>query len=146
MSTKNDLARYIILLLRVHPSPFSVLLGSVPPPSGAELAVLGNKPEPGMAVQGGKHTPDAAVCAELAEPVVGWAHLTEACKMYRDAYPTMWDMLVEYTAVVHGSSSRLDVPQLDRLAEKYGASRTTLWRNVRRFPYELAKIALKTKC
>lgn len=86
--------------------------------------------------------------AEVFEGVLGkvggWSGLAAATHRFAEAYPKTWAIVEDHVTWVAGRSfSRLDEPQIERIASMYGVSTDTIYRYRREFPGHLTRLALQ---
>ena len=74
----------------------------------------------------------------------GWSGLADATQRFAEAYPKTWAIVEDHVTWVAGRSfSRMDEPQLERVASRHGVATETVQRYRRLFPGQLAKLALQ---
>ena len=70
--------------------------------------------------------------------------MAAATRKFAEAYPKTWAIVADHVTWVAGRSfSRLDGPQIDRVASRHGVSTETVQRYRRLFPGHLAELALR---
>ena len=157
---RNNLRALILLITRTHPMGFRVLLGECPPPEGEEirqmLAALqddedrdGRTPDGQSSQPAAMKLPEAVRLLEseerfneVVDAVGGWTHINAVCAEWARHYAPTWKILVDHAQWATGGFSRIDEPQLRRIALDNNVSRDTVWRRVKEFPGELARAIL----
>lgn len=156
---QDQLAEVIDMLLDRHPMGLRVLTGEAPPPTQEDIHLMYQAArvgeDPGVRV-GNPGTPpshrmdqvlvDEQNFNKIVERSGGWEHIAFALKEFAEAYPKTWAIVEDHvTWVVGRSFSRLDEPQIDRIASMYGVSRDTVMRYRRNFPLDVAVTILRCR-
>lgn len=145
----------VITLILDCPGGLNILTGRFEPPTPEELWQLAESckrpfAELGMKIDGDGMSPRAesvTILSETFERIIGnfggWVHIAEAVREWAQMNPTPWRIYIEHSKWVKGNKYRLDGSPIERIADKYGISRETIWRVVKRFPGDLAEAILR---
>ena len=145
----------IDIILMCHPMSLRILAGEYEPTTDELSEILAclsrgeiDVPRGAVGFYGSSEEEARVIRAEAFEEVLGkiggWSGLAAAAKKFADTYPKTWAVVEDHVTWVTGRSfSRLDEPQLDRVASRHGVSRETVWRYRRAFPGHLAELALR---
>ena len=130
----------IDIILRCHPMSLRILAclsrGEIDVPRGV-VRFFGSSEEEGRVIR-------AEVFEGVLGKVGGWSGLAAAAKRFAEAYPKTWAIIKDHVTWVAGRSfSRLDEPQLERVASRHGLAPETVQRYRREFPGHLARLALR---
>ena len=145
----------IDIILEYHPMSLRVLSGEYEPTTDELSEILaclsrgdadalcrtvgffGNSMEEGRVIR-------AEVFEGALGKVGGWSGLAVATQRFAEAYPKTWGIVEDHVTWVSGRSfSRMDEPQLERVAARHGVSPETVQRYRRAFPEHLAELALR---
>jgi hypothetical protein len=149
-----------IRLLADYPQGLSMLLGSVPPPSCAQICEMletARQPEAptldpagfAMRVSGGAATPlpaDRRIDSEdrfnrVIERAGGWPHVNEVARGWAKRYARAWGVIVDVSRL---TKSRVDDVSVASIADSSQVGRKSVYRIIRHFPQELAVAILNT--
>lgn len=145
----------IDIILRCHPMSLRILAGEYEPTTDELSEILAclsrgeiDIPRGAVGFYGSSEEEARVVRAEAFEGAMGkiggWAGLAAAAKKFAEAYPKTWAIVEDHVTWVTGRSfSRLDEPQIERVASRHGVSTETVQRYRRLFPGQLAVLALR---
>jgi hypothetical protein len=150
MSRIDSVVRVLELLLARHKEPLLVLLGEVDPPSFCHWAeILSVRGEDIGRVDGSPGTPEQERLVSSVDDIErvivaagGWAGIVAATQEVRQREPMGWNLFVEHVLWV-GEGSKLDLAggQLDKICDRYGVCRATVWRWRAQIPRLIARQA-----
>ena len=145
----------IDIILRCHPMSLRILAGEYEPTTDELSEILAclsrgaiDVPRGVVRFFGSSEEEGRVIRAEVFEGVLvkvgGWSGLAAAAKRFAEAYPKTWAIIEDHVTWVTGRSfSRMDEPQLERVASRHGLAPETIQRYRREFPGHLAKLALR---
>ena len=145
----------IDIILRCHPMSLRILAGEYEPTTDELSEILEclsrgdiDIPRGAVGFWGSSEEEGRVIRAEVFEGVLGkiggWSGLAAATRKFAEAYPRTWAIVEDHVRWVAGRSfSRLDEPQLERVASRHGVSTETVQRYRRLFPGQLAELALR---
>ena len=145
----------IDIILRCHPMSLRILAGEYEPTTDELSEILAclsrgeiDVPRGVVGFYGSSEEEARVVRAEAFEGAMGkiggWAGLAAAAKKFAEAYPKTWAIVEDHVTWVAGRSfSRMDEPQLERVASRHGVATETVQRYRRLFPGQLAVLALR---
>ena len=145
----------IDIILRCHPMGLRVLAGEYEPTTDEHSEILAcpsrgeiDIPRGAVGFWGSSEEEGRGIRAEAFEGVLGkiggWSGLAAATQRFAEAYPKTWAIVEDHVTWVTGRSfSRLDEPQLERVASRHGVATETVQRYRRLFPGQLAELALR---
>ena len=145
----------IDIILRCHPMGLRILAGEYEPTTDELSEILAclsrgeiDVPRGAVGFYGSSEEEARVIRAEAFEGAMGkiggWAGLAAAARKFAEAYPKTWAIVEDHVTWVAGRSfSRLDGPQIDRVASRHGVSTETVQRYRRLFPGHLAELALR---
>lgn len=156
---QDQLAEVIDMLLECHPMGLRVLTGEAPPPTQEDIHLMyqagrvGEDPGVRMGNPGTppSHRMDQVLLDEqnfnkIVERSGGWGHIASTVREWSEYKPKTWAVIEAHvTWVSKGGFSRLDEPQVDRIASMYGVSRDTVMRYRRNFPLDVAVTILRCR-
>lgn len=158
-SLQDQLAEIIDMLLDRHPMGLRVLTGETSPPTQEEIHLMyqaGRTGEdPGVRMNNSgtppPHHMDNVLCDEqkfnkIIEKSGGWVHIVSVAREWKEYRPKTWAVVEAHIAWVPvGGFSRLDEPQLQKVADKHGLSPKTMQRYRREFPHDFALAILRSR-
>ena len=145
----------IDIILRCHPMSLRILAGEYEPTTDELSEILEclsrgeiDIPRGAVGFCGSSEEEARVIRAEafggVLRKIGGWAGLAAATRKFAEAYPKTWAIVADHVTWVAGRSfSRLDGPQIDRVASRHGVSTETVQRYRRLFPGHLAELALR---
>ncbi len=145
----------IDIILRCHPMGLRVLAGEYEPTADELSKILTclsrgeiDVPRGAVGFWGSSEEEGRVIRAEVFEGVLGkiggWSGLAAATQRFAEAYPKTWAIVEDHVTWVTGRSfSRMDEPQLERVASRHGLAPETIQRYRREFPGHLAELALR---
>ena len=145
----------IDIILRCHPMSLRILAGEYEPTTDELSEILAclsrgeiDIPRGAVGFYGSSEEEARVVRAEAFEGAMGkiggWAGLAAAAKKFAEAYPKTWAIVEDHVTWVTGRSfSRMDEPQLERVASRHGLVPETIQRYRREFPGHLARLVLR---
>lgn len=150
MSRIDKVVSVLELLLARHKEPLLVLLGEVDPPALYHWAeILSVRGEDIGRVDGSPGTPEQERLVSSVDDIEraigkagGWAGIVAATREVRQREPMGWNLFVEHVLWV-GEGSKLDLAggQLDKICDRYGVCRATVWRWRAQIPRLIARQA-----
>ena len=145
----------IDIILRCHPMSLRILAGEYEPTTDELSEILEclsrgaiDVPRGVVRFCGSSEEEVRVIRAEAFEGVLvkvgGWSGLAAAAKRFAEAYPKTWAIIEDHVTWGTGRSfSRMDEPQLERVASRHGLAPETVQRYRREFPGHLARLALR---
>ena len=149
------LGALIDIILECHPMSLRVLSGDYEPTTDELSEILaclsrgeGDAPRQAVGFFGNSEEEGRVIRAEVFERILGkiggWAGLAATTRRFAEAYPKTWAVVEDHvTWVSRRSFSRMDEPQLERVAARHGLATETVQRYRRAFPEHLAELALR---
>ena len=150
----------VIRLIMDYPQGLSILMGTVPPPSGADICGLLEtvRPPSGPVLDrhgfplrpggGPDFVPEADRMIDSAERfnriiarAGGWGHINYVVRDWAKIYLKAWGVVVDH---VRWAKSRIDSVTVGTLADAHELSRNTVYRIIQNFPQELATAVINT--
>ena len=145
----------IDIILMCHPMSLRILAGEYEPTTDELSEILAclsrgeiDVPRWTVGFYGSSEEEARVIRAEAFEGAMGkiggWSGLAAAAKKFAEAYPKTWAIVKDHVTWVTGRSfSRMDEPQLERVAARHGLATETVQRYRRVFPGQLAELALR---
>ena len=145
----------IDIILRCHPMSLRILAGEYEPTTDELSEILAclsrgeiDVPRGVVRFFGSSEEEGRVIRAEVFEGVLGkvggWSGLAAAAKRFAEVYPKTWAIVKDHvTWVAVRSFSRMDEPQIKRVASRHELAPETVQRYRREFTGHLARLALR---